>query len=579
MQVIATAGHVDHGKSTLVRALTGMEPDRWAEERRRGMTIDLGFAWTTLASGRRVAFVDVPGHARFVTNMLAGLGPVPAVMFVLAADQGWQAQSQEHWEAIRALGVEHGLLVVTRCDLREPGPALAEAREHIGWPVVTVSGSTGQGLGLLRAALDRLTGALPAPDAAAPVRLWIDRAFTIKGAGTVVTGTLPAGTLRAGDRLLLAGEPVRVRGLQALGEPSPQVTATARVAVNLRGVGRDQAARGMTLLTPDAWLPTDTTDVRLDTAGPTAADQERVWREAMLHIGSASVAVRVRPLGAGTARLTLARPLPLRIGDRALLRGSGRPIVGVRVLDVRPAPLRRTGAARTRAAELAAFAAPGDPVPDAATVLRWRGMAQRAELVAMGCDPAALAAPAADGWLVDPGTWAELSDRLAALAAAQPGIPVDAARTALALPTRGLVEALAGSRPPLSVADGRIDAAGGLPEPVLAAVGRLRAELAAAPYRAPEAARLTELGLTARVVGAAARAGLLLRLAGGVVLPAGADTAAARRLAELGRPFTAADARTALGTTRRVVIPLLEHLDARGLTRRLDDRLRVVAAP
>ncbi|RBQ15033.1 selenocysteine-specific translation elongation factor [Spongiactinospora rosea] len=573
MQVIATAGHVDHGKSTLVRALTGMEPDRWAEERRRGMTIDLGFAWTTLTSGRRVAFVDVPGHARFVTNMLAGLGPVPAVMFVLAADQGWQAQSQEHWEAIRALGVEHGLLVVTRCDLMDPGPALAEAREHVGWPAVTVSGSTGQGLDGLRAALDRLTGALPAPDAAAPVRLWIDRAFTIRGAGTVVTGTLAAGTLRTGDRLLLEGEPVRVRGLQALGEQAAQVAATARVAVNLRGVERDRAARGMSLLTPDAWLPADVVDVRLDTGDPPDPGP----REAVLHIGSASVAARVRPLGPGTARLTLARTLPLRVGDRALLRAPGRPIVGVRVLDVRPAPLRRTGAAKARAAELAPFAALAAPVPDAATLLRWRGMAQEAELAAMGGD--ALPAPVADGWLIDPGRWAELADRLAALAAAQPGVPVDAARTALALPTRGLVEALARSRPPLSVADGRIDAGGGLPEPVLAAVGRLRAELAAAPYRAPEAARLTELGLTARVVGAAARAGLLLRLTGGVVLPAGADTAAARKLAELGRPFTAADARTALGTTRRVVIPLLEHLDARGLTRRLDDRLRVVAAP
>ncbi|MFD0478761.1 GTP-binding protein [Nonomuraea thailandensis] len=145
MYVIATAGHVDHGKSTLVRALTGIEPDRWAEERRRGMTIDLGFAWTTLPSGRRLAFVDVPGHERFVTNMLAGLGPVPAVMFVLAADQGWQAQSQEHWEAIEALGVERGLLVVTRCDLMDPALAVEEAGERVPWPVVQVSGSTGRG--------------------------------------------------------------------------------------------------------------------------------------------------------------------------------------------------------------------------------------------------------------------------------------------------------------------------------------------------------------------------------------------------------------------------------------------------
>src|SRR4051795_3414752 len=132
MHVVATAGHVDHGKSTLVRALTGMEPDRWAEERRRGMTIDLGFAWMTLASGRRLAFVDVPGHERFVTTMLAGVGPVPAVMIVVAADEGWMPQSAEHLAAIDALGVRHGLLVVTRADLADPGPARDQAAEEIG---------------------------------------------------------------------------------------------------------------------------------------------------------------------------------------------------------------------------------------------------------------------------------------------------------------------------------------------------------------------------------------------------------------------------------------------------------------
>ncbi|MDF5759180.1 selenocysteine-specific translation elongation factor [Spongiactinospora sp. TRM90649] len=577
MHVIATAGHVDHGKSTLVRALTGIEPDRWDEERRRGMTIDLGFAWTTLDGGGQVAFVDVPGHARFVTNMLAGLGPVPAVLFVVAADQGWQAQSQEHWEAVRALGVEHGLLAVTRCDLMDPGPALEEAGERVGWPAVTVSGATGDGLGELRRALLRLTAGLPTPDPRAPVRLWIDRAFTVKGAGTVVTGTLTAGTLRVGDPLLLAGERVRVKALQALGEPVGEVTATARVAVNLRGVERARTTRGMTLLTPDSWLETEVADVRLDARSDVG---DRPPRESVLHIGSASVPARVRPLGPGTARLTLGRPLPLRVGDRALLRTSGRPIAGVRVLDVRPPALRRAGAAGARAAQLAPFTAgTGDRVPEAETVLRWRGVVRRAELAAMGCDPDAAEASGAGEWLVDPARWAELSERLGELVAGQPGIPVDAARTALGLPSRELVEALVAARPPLSVADGRVDAGTGLPDSVLAAVERLRPELAAAPYQAPGAARLAELGLTTRAVALAARAGLLVRLADGVVLLAGADTAAARLLAALGRPFTAADARTALDTTRRVVIPLLEHLDRLGLTRRLDDRLRVADPP
>src|SRR5882672_6734678 len=203
MQVIATAGHVDHGKSALVRALTGMEPDRWAEERRRGLTIDLGFAWTKLPGGEQLAFVDVPGHERFVPNMLAGLGPVPAVMFVVAADGGWMPQSAEHLAAVDALGVRHGLLVITRSDLADPAPATRQARAEIARTslgaveAVPVSAVTGEGLDDLRAALFRLAAALaePVPAVGAPIRLWIDRSFTIRGAGTVVTGTLPAGTV------------------------------------------------------------------------------------------------------------------------------------------------------------------------------------------------------------------------------------------------------------------------------------------------------------------------------------------------------------------------------------------------
>src|SRR5688500_18453911 len=177
MFVVATAGHVDHGKSTLVRSLTGMEPDRLAEERRRGMTIELGFVWTTLPSGSVVAFVDVPGHQRFVPTMLAGAGPVPAALLVVAADGGWMPQSAEHLAALDALGVRHGLIAVTRSDLADPGPALERARAEVAatsmGPVdaVAVSGTTGAGLAELGEALDRLGAALPPADPGAPVRL------------------------------------------------------------------------------------------------------------------------------------------------------------------------------------------------------------------------------------------------------------------------------------------------------------------------------------------------------------------------------------------------------------------------
>ncbi len=227
MHVVATAGHVDHGKSTLVRALTGIEPDRWAEEHRRGLTIDLGYAWTTLPSGDDLAFVDVPGHERFIGNMLAGLGPAPAVLLVVAADEGWRAQTAEHLAAVDALGLTHGLLVVTRSDLSDPGPALAEARDRVrgsslaGSPAVAVSARTGDGLDALRSALERLVAELPAPRPDRRLRLWVDRSFTIRGAGTVVTGTLGEGTIAAGDDLVLHDHTgsvrrVTVRGLQSL---------------------------------------------------------------------------------------------------------------------------------------------------------------------------------------------------------------------------------------------------------------------------------------------------------------------------------------------------------------------------
>ena len=312
MQVIATAGHVDHGKSTLVRALTGMEPDRWAEERRRGLTIDLGFAWMTLPSGRQVAFVDVPGHERFVPNMLAGVGAVPAVLFTVAADEGWMPQSEEHLAAVHALGISHGLLAVTRSDLAGPEDARRQALARLAASslgeveAVAVSARTGLGLAALRAALDRLAARLPHPDPAAPVRLWVDRAFRVRGSGTVVTGTLPAGTIRAKQELLLAPsmEPVRVRGIETLKQAAAQVSGVARVALNLRGAERVTPARGMALITPGRWTLAATVDVRL------AAASGRPPRQLTLHAGSARTAARLRPLGGLIARLTLDEPLP-----------------------------------------------------------------------------------------------------------------------------------------------------------------------------------------------------------------------------------------------------------------------------
>ncbi|WP_345605113.1 selenocysteine-specific translation elongation factor [Pseudonocardia adelaidensis] len=590
-RVVATAGHVDHGKSTLVRALTGMEPDRLAEERRRGLTIDLGFAWTRLPSGTDLAFVDVPGHERFVTTMLAGAGPVPAALVVVAADEGWMPQSGEHLDALDALGVEHGLLVVTRCDLLDPEPAREDALAELARSslapagVVEVCAPRGEGLDDLRAALDGLVGAIPDPDPGADVRLWVDRAFSIRGAGTVVTGTLGAGTVRVGDELELGGRRVHVRGLQSLGAPAEAVRGVARVAVNLRGVPREAVVRGDALLTPDAWLAPAEVDVAL--RGVRGAELEPLPREVMLHVGSAAVTVRVRPLGGGFARLRPERPLPLRIGDRAVLRDPGRRAVvaGVEVLDVLPPALRRRGAAARRAVELAE---PGGGT--ASGELGRRGAVRAVDLEAMGVPRAEIDAvePAvrADGWLVAPARAKEAVSALAAAVRAHdaaepldPGLTIEAARRAADLPTAGLVAAVLAAFPPgpdavrPQLRDGRVHLgrSRGLPERVRAAMDALRADLTANPFHAPEAGRLAELGLGARELAALVRAGELVAIADGVVLLPDAPDRAVDRLRGVGPEFTLSEARQALGTTRRVAVPLLEHLARAGCTERTDD--------
>jgi selenocysteine-specific elongation factor len=581
MHVLATAGHVDHGKSTLVRALTGMEPDRWTEERRRGMTIDLGFAWTQLPSGVTVAFVDVPGHERFVGNMLAGVGPVPAAVVVVAADEGWRAQSAEHLAALDALDVRHGLLVVTRSDLADPNPATAQALAEIAATslgtveAVAVSGRTGTGLDELRAALDRLVARLPAPDPVGAVRLWVDRAFTVKGAGTVVTGTLGEGRLRVGDELELTGtaRTVRVRGLQSLGATAEQVGAVARVAVNLRGVDKEAVGRGQALLTPGRFRLTELIDVRVH--GDPVADLPAT---VTLHAGSAAVSARVRPLGADTARLRLHTPLPLRVGDRALLRDPGRHHVagGVTVLDVVPPGLQRRGAAAARAGELAGLTGR----PDLAGELRRRLLVRRADLLRMGVgDPGE---PVAGDWLADPAHWAGLRDRLAQEVARharehplEPGAPVEALRHRLGLPDRALVEALV--RPPLVARGGRVSTAGAdVPAELVAAVDKAFDGLEDRPFVAPDAYRLSDLGLGTRQLGAAVRAGLVVQIAPNVILRAGAPRRAAQVLAGLGHPFTVSEARQVLDTSRRVAVPLLELLDSTGVTRHLADDRHVV---
>jgi len=566
--VVATAGHVDHGKSTLVRALTGTDPDRLEEEKRRGLSIRLGYCWTHLDGAGDVAFVDVPGHERFLTTTLAGMGPVPVALFVVAADDPWMPQAAEHLTALDALGVRYGLLVVTRSDLADPAPALARAGEELsrtslaGIPAVVCSGRTGAGLGDLRPALASVLHDVPPPDPAADVRLWVDRDFHVRGTGTVVTGTLPAGTLRVGDRLLLGDRPVRVRGLECLGEQVTQASGVARVAVAL---AERPADPGRALVTPDAYDAVEAVDVRVTGGRP-------LPERPLLHVGATFLSVHARPLGDRFARLRLEHPLPLRVGDRALLRDPGdRSLWGIEVLDVDPPTLRRRASAARRAAVLETL--DGTLAADLAA----RGLVHRTSLRRRGIPSAPVPGDALvhGDWIVSGPEANRLRVALGDLVDASPsGVTKPGAAEQLGLPTPGLVEALV--EPPLRDAAGRIIRAADLPDRLVAALTALHDDLAESPFAAPDADRLARLGLEPAGLARLARDGKVLRLRDNVVLLPGADEVAVRRLIELEQPFTTSQARQALATSRRVALPLLEHLDRTGRTVRLpDDRRRV----
>src|SRR5699024_1032441 len=385
--VVATAGHVDHGKSALVQALTGTDPDRLAEEHRRGLTVDLGFAWFHLHDGAaNVAFVDVPGHERFLGNMLSGLGPAPVVCFVVAADEGWQAQSEDHRDAIAALGIARGLIVLSKADRageEQIERVRAQVRRELAGtglaaaPMVVCSALTGAGLEDFRRELGHVLAQVPPPPEHARVRLWLDRSFSITGAGTVVTGTLAAGTLTRGQEVRLSGRGwqrvATVRALQSRGQDRTEVGPISRVAVNLRGIAAEELHRGDVLLTGD-WASAPVVDVRRLHGDEFGSAGERV----SVHVGSAAVPARLRGFDGTHGRLVLQRALPLVVGDRLVLQASGSRRVrsGVVVLDVAPEELRRRGAGARRAAALSGMDPGGDP---AAEVAR-RGAVQVAEL-------------------------------------------------------------------------------------------------------------------------------------------------------------------------------------------------------
>lgn len=364
--VIATAGHIDHGKTRLVRALTGVDTDRLPEEKRRGITIDLGFASMEMQQpdGRplRISFVDVPGHSLFIRNMLAGAGCVPAVMLVIAADEGIKPQTTEHLAICELLGITRGITVVTKMDSvsAEHLDEITRAIEAFlrgtfldrdDAPIIPVSAQTGDGIAALRAELVNLAQRTHAADSDAWLRLPLDRAFVMKGFGTVVTGTLLSGSIHEGESLVLepGGRNVRVRGLQTHGRAVPTVNGGTRVAVNLSGIEVSEVHRGQALIAPRTLSPVDVFDaeVRILPTAPPLKHRARMHFHVFTSEGMAAVSVYgyedIRAGASGMVRIKLDQPVVLVPGDRFVLRLSApfATIGGGRILDCHPLPRQR----------------------------------------------------------------------------------------------------------------------------------------------------------------------------------------------------------------------------------------------
>ena len=329
--IVGTAGHIDHGKTALVRALTGIDADRLAEEKRRGITIDLGFAHMQLTKDLRIGFIDVPGHERFVRNMLAGAAGIDMVLFVVSAEESIKPQTREHFEICRMLGVQAGVVALTKADLA--GPDLVdlvrlEFEEFAAGsflekaPKTAVSSTTGEGLAELRAALETTARAVREKSASGFFRLPIDRAFTMKGFGTVVTGTLISGTLKREQEVELypTGRRLRVRGLQVYGEATDRARAGERTAVNLADIEPGEIRRGMVLSEAGLFAPVTMFDCRLEMLA--SAKPLKSGAPVHLHIGSAEIEAQVRWLGVKSpwARIILREPALVLPGDRFIIR-------------------------------------------------------------------------------------------------------------------------------------------------------------------------------------------------------------------------------------------------------------------
>jgi selenocysteine-specific elongation factor len=591
MPVIGTAGHVDHGKSTLILALTGRDPDRWDEEKRRGLTIDLGFAWTSLPGGSEVSFVDVPGHERFIKNMLAGVEAIDVALFVVAADEGWKAQSEEHLAVLDLLEVRHGVVALTKVDRVDDDTAdlvRMDIEERLigttlaGSPIVAVSATTGEGLEPLRTVLAAAARAAnPRPNGRP--RLWIDRSFSIAGTGTVVTGTLLGSALEVGMTVDVwpaeggvGANAARIRSLESHETRMERVEPFRRVAASLVGVEREQTSRGSMLGMPGEWQPTRRFLATLrhprhiDGIGPRNALQ--------LHIGSGAWPVRARQLSERALLCELRTELCLQVGDRFILRDTGRRAVvaGGQVLD--PAPATRGEAIRQSADELTRALETGpDHIADALLSVRKSASPNSLRAHSGGGQP--LHAVMVGELLLHEDEARRLTSSLVDLVRSfhqanpmRPGAPGTFLANRLGVGP-AVVEALARTEPQLSVEHGLVS-------------HRERAE-AADPTSAPQwhrarqlleadglaVPRIGELGLDPELFHALVRAGALIKISDELAYLPDQVRTLLSVLASMPPEFTVSDFREAAAITRKYAVPFLEWTDLQGKTlRRADTR-------
>ncbi|MGH8952796.1 MAG: selenocysteine-specific translation elongation factor [Acidimicrobiia bacterium] len=583
MPLIGTAGHVDHGKSALVAALTGRDPDRWAEEKRRGLTIDLGFAWTTLDPGIEVSFVDVPGHERYLKNMLAGIEAIDVALFVVAADEGWMPQSEEHLAVLDLLAIHTGVVALTKIDLVDGEMAdlvgadiadrLAGTSLHTAL-IVPVSSTTGEGIDQLRATLASLVAGIDHPGERP--RLWVDRAFSVTGAGTVVTGSLTEGPIDVGDTLELfpGGKKARVRGMQSHETDLERAGPGRRLALNLSGVDRADLPRGTMLGRPGQWLATRRFSAHLKLAR--YVDEMSTRGAFHIHVGSGAHQAAIKRLEGGRALIETPTPLPLRSGDRFIIRETGRRQVVAGGVVVDPAP---GSAARAMASAKGIHPEAGSNAV-AAALLEERGMDSLMRLAAQtgGGRPA-------DAFVVgDIAVTRTKFDELMASAVDEvarhhtehplrPGMSLATLATTLDIPAE-LAESLIERNDRLLRVGPDVASAGHRLE--LGTEGRERWEAAEAILEESLLVpTVGELGLDQELVHLLVRTGELVRVSDDLVFLPEQIAQITLMLGELAAPFTVADFRDHTGLTRKYAVPLLEWADREGLTIRQGDHRRL----